>query len=281
MLTDTKLRTLKPREKVYRVADTNGLCIEVRPTGAKLWRYRYRHAGKPSMTALGEYPTLSLSEARAERDKARALVKSGANPAHAARVERAIRLEKAGNTFASVALEFLAKREKEGMGASSVERGRRLIEKDLASISSLPVAEVSAPALLAALRKMEKRGIVESAHRARGLAGQVFRYAIATGRAERNPASDLIGALERPQTNHFASIVLPSKIGELLRAIYRYEGSLVTIAALKLAPLTFVRPGELRSAEWSEIDLHKAIWNIPAEKMKMKQPHVVPLTFYP
>jgi integrase len=278
MLTDTKLRTLKPREKVYRVADTNGLCIEVRPTGAKLWRYRYRHAGKPSMTALGEYPTLSLSEARAERDKARALVKSGANPAHAARVERAIRLEKAGNTFASVALEFLAKREKEGMGASSVERGRRLIEKDLASISSLPVAEVSAPALLAALRKMEKRGIVESAHRARGLAGQVFRYAIATGRAERNPASDLIGALERPQTNHFASIVLPSKIGELLRAIYRYEGSLVTIAALKLAPLTFVRPGELRSAEWSEIDLHKAIWNIPAEKMKMKQPHVVPLS---
>ena len=278
MLTDTKLRTLKPREKVYRVADTNGLCIEVRPTGAKLWRYRYRHAGKPSMAALGEYPTMSLAEARAERDKARALVKSGASPAHIAKIERATRLEKAGNTFASVALEFLAKREKEGMGANSVERGRRLIEKDLASISDLPVAEISAPALLAALRKMEKRGIVESAHRARGLAGQVFRYAIATGRAERNPAADLIGALERPQTNHFASIVLPSKIGELLRAIYSYEGSPVTIAALKLAPLTFVRPGELRSAEWSEINLDKATWDIPAEKMKMKQPHVVPLS---
>jgi hypothetical protein len=123
MLTDTKLRTLKPREKVYRVADTNGLCIEVRPTGAKLWRYRYRHAGKPSMAALGEYPTMSLTEARAERDRARTLVKSGANPAHVAKVERAVRLEKAGNTFASVALEFLAKREKEGMGANSVERG--------------------------------------------------------------------------------------------------------------------------------------------------------------
>jgi integrase len=278
MLTDTKLRTLKPREKVYRVADTNGLCIEVRPTGAKLWRYRYRHAGKPSMAALGEYPTMSLTEARAERDRARTLVKSGANPAHVAKVERAVRLEKAGNTFASVALEFLAKREKEGMGANSVERGRRLIEKDLASISSFPIAEVSAPVLLTALRKMEQRGVVESAHRARGLAGQVFRYAIATGRADRNPAADLIGALERPQTKHFASIVLPSKVGELLRAIVRYEGSPTTIAALKLAPLVFVRPGELRYAEWSEIDLDKALWDIPAEKMKMKQPHLVPLS---
>jgi integrase len=278
MLTDAKLRALKPRDKVYRVADTNGLCIEVRPTGAKLWRYRYRHAGKPSMTALGEYPSMSLSEARAERDKARALVKKGTNPSHAAKIERATKLEQANNTFASIALEFLAKREKEGMGVKSVERGRRLIEKDLASIGNLPISEVSAPTLLAALRKMEHRGIVESAHRARGLAGQIFRYAIATGRTERNPAADLIGALERPQTKHFASIVLPSKIGELLRAIHSYQGSPVTITALKLAPLVFVRPNELRHAEWSEIDLDKAIWDIPAEKMKMKQPHLVPLS---
>lgn len=248
MLTDTKLRALKPRAVAYRVADTNGLCMEVRPTGTKVWRYRFRHAGKASIVTLGEYPLMSLAEARAERDKARAVVKSGTNPAHVAKAERAARLEQAGNTFASVAMEFLAKREKEGMGTGSVERGRRLIEKDLASIGNLPVAEISAPALLAALRKMEKRGIVESAHRARGLTGQVFRYAIATGRAERNPAADLIGALERPQTKHHASIILPSKIGELLRAIYRYEGMPVTIAALKLAPLLFVRPGELRHA---------------------------------
>jgi integrase len=159
-----------------------------------------------------------------------------------------------------------------------VERGRRLIEKDLASISQLPITEVSAPALLAALRKMEQRGIVESAHRARGLAGQIFRYGIATGRAERNPAADLIGALERTQTRHFASIILPSKIGELLRGIYAYQGSPVTVAALKLAPMVFVRPGELRCAEWSEIDLGNALWDIPAEKMKMKQPHLVPLS---
>lgn len=278
MLNDTKLRALKPRANAYRVADTNGLCIEIRPTGARVWRYRFRHAGSASIVTLGEYPSMSLAHARAERDKARALVKEGANPAHVAKAVRVVKLEQLRNTFASVALEFLAKREREGMGVSSVERGRRLIEKDLASISNLPITEVPAPVLLATLRKMEERGIVESAHRARGLAGQVFRYAIATGRAERNPAADLIGALERPQTNHFASIVLPSKIGELLRAIYHYEGSPVTIAALKLAPLVFVRPGELRSAEWSEIDVDRATWDIPAEKMKMKQPHVVPLS---
>jgi integrase len=278
MLTDTKLRTLKTREAAYRVADSNGLCIEVRPTGSKVWRYRYRHAGKASIATLGEYPAMTLAEARAERDKAHTLVKKGTSPAHAAKAERVARQEKALNTFASIALEFIAKREKEGMGAGSVERSRRLIEKDLAGIGQIPIDEVSAPALLAALRKMEKRGIVESAHRGRGLANQVFRYAIATGRAERNPAADLIGALERPQTTHFASIVLPTKIGELLRAIYGYQGSPITVAALMLAPMVFVRPGELRTAEWSEIDLDKATWDIPAEKMKMKQPHVVPLS---
>ncbi|NII12268.1 integrase arm-type DNA-binding domain-containing protein [Oleiagrimonas sp. C23AA] len=278
MLSDAKVRAMKPREKVYRVADSNGLCIEVRPTGAKLWRYRYRYLGKPSMLALGEYPLKSLAEARTERDKARALVKAGTNPSHVVKAERAARQENAEITFASVALEFIAKREREGMGAGSVSRARRLVEKDLASVGGLPVADVSAPLLLSALRKMEARGIVSSAHRARGLAGQVFRYAIATGRAERNPAADLIGALEHRKAKHFASIILPSKIGELLRAIYSYQGSPVTIAALKLAPLVFVRPGELRHAEWSEIDLSKAVWDIPAEKMKMKQPHVVPLS---
>jgi integrase len=220
---------------------------------------------------------MSLTEVRAERDKAPVLVKGGTSPAYVAKTERAARKERASNTFESVAFEFLAKREKEGMGANSVKRGRRLVEKNLASICNLPVAEISATALLAALRKMERDEIVESAHRARGLAGQVFRYAIATGRAERNPAADLIGALERPQTKHFASIILPSKIGELLRAIYSYQGWPVTIAALKVAPLVFVRPGELRHAEWSEINLDKAAWDIPATKMKMKQPHLVPL----
>lgn len=276
MLTDTKLRALKPRASAFRIADTNGLCIEVRPTGAKAWRYRYRHAGNASIITLGEYPSMSLAEARAERDKARALLRGGANPAYVARAQRALQAEHTANTFEAIATEFLAKREKEGMGTGSVARARRLIEKDLASIGNLPITEVTAVGLLAALRKLEQRGIVETAHRARGLAGQVFRYAIATGRAERNPAGDLAGALEQPQTKHFASITEPVKIGELLRAIENYSGSPVTVAALKLAPLVFVRPGELRKAQWADIDLEAAEWRYTASKTHT--PHLVPLS---
>ncbi|WEN15734.1 integrase arm-type DNA-binding domain-containing protein [Rhodanobacter sp. AS-Z3] len=276
MLTDTKLRALKPRASAFRIADTNGLCIEVRPTGAKAWRYRYRHAGSASIITLGEYPFMSLAEARAERDKARALLRGGANPAYVARAQRALQAEHTANTFEAIATEFLAKREKEGMGAGSVIRARRLIEKDLASIGNLPITEVTAVGLLAALRKLEQRGIVETAHRARGLAGQVFRYAIATGRLERNPAGDLAGALEQPQTKHFASITEPVKIGELLRAIENYSGSPVTVAALKLAPLVFVRPGELRKAQWADIDLEATEWRYTASKTHT--PHLVPLS---
>jgi integrase len=275
MLTDTKLRTLKPREKVYRVADTNGLCIEVRPTGTKLWRYRYRYAGKASMLPLGEYPATSLAEARTGRDKARALVKSGGNPVNALRAARATKLESAANTFAAIATELLTKRAKEGMGAGSVARDMRMIEKDLVGISHLPVTEISAPVLLAALRKLEHRGVLETAHRARGFAGRVFRYAIATGRAERDPSADLRGALVQAQTKHFASITDPTRIGELLRAIDVYKGSPVTIAALKLAPLVFVRPGELRKARWADLNLDAAEWRYVASKTNT--PHIVPL----
>lgn len=276
MLTDTKLRALKPRAGAFRIADANGLCIEVRPTGAKTWRYRYRHAGSASIITLGEYPIMSLAEARAGRDKARAVLRGGANPANVARAQRALQAEHTANTFAAIATEFLAKREKEGMGTGSVTRAHRLIEKDLAGIGNLPITEVTAVTLLAALRKLEHRGVVETAHRARGLAGQVFRYAIATGRVERNPAGDLAGALEQPQTKHFASITEPEKIGELLRAIENYSGSPVTIAALKLAPLVFVRPGELRKARWADIDLEAAEWRYTASKTHT--PHLVPLS---
>lgn len=276
MLTETKLRALKPKAKVYRVADTNGLCVEVRTTGAKLWRYRYRYAGRASMAALGEYPMMSLSEARAERDRMRALVKGGANPAHVVRVERASQMEHAETTFAAVALEHLAKRAKEGLSPGSIKRERRLIEKDLASIGSLPVAGVTAPALLGALRKLEQRGVVETAHRARALCGQVFRYAIATGRAQRNPAADLVGALEQPRVRHFASITEPVRVGELLRTIRSYRGSPVTVAALNMAPLVFARPGELRTARWADIDLGSAEWRYTATKTGT--PHIVPLS---
>lgn len=276
MLTDTKLRSLKPKAAAYRFADTNGLCIEVRPTGTKVWRYRYRHAGKASMTTLGGYPQMTLADARSARDKARALLSGGANPSQVARVERATKVEHAGNTFAAVSAELLAKRAKEGLSPASVQRERRLIEKDLALLGGLPVADVTAPLLLAALRKVEARGALETAHRARALAGLVFRYAIATGRAERNPAADLVGALASPTVQHFAAVTDPKQVGDLLRATHGYLGTPVVAAALKLAPLVFVRPGELRSARWADIDLDAAEWRFTTSKTKT--PHIVPLS---
>jgi len=276
MLTDTKLRALKAKDRPYRVADSNGLCIEVRPTGSKAWRYRYRYAAKASIVTIDEYPAMSLQQARAERDKLRALLRGGANPAHVARAERAAHADRVNSTFGTIGLELLAKRAKEGLSPGSVTRERRLIEKDLAAIASMPITDVTAPILLAALRKLEQRGVVETAHRARSHAGRVFRYAIATGRAERNPAEDLAGALEQPKTTHFASLTDPEQIGELLRALHSYRGSIVTQAALKLAPLVFVRPGELRAAKWADIDLDAGEWRYVTSKTKT--PHIVPLS---
>ncbi len=275
MLNDTKLRNLKARPAPYRVADTNGLCIEVRPTGAKLWRYRYRYAGKASMVGLGDYPAVSLAAARAERDRLRALVKGGGDPAQARRIERAAAVSQAESTFAAIAEELRAKRAREGLSPASVARERRLIEKDMAGIGRLPIANVTAPELLSALRKLEGRGVVETAHRARSLAGRVFRYAIATGRAQRNPADDLRGALEQTTTRHLSSLTDPEEIAPLLRALHGYQGTAVVAAALKLAPLVFVRPGELRRARWEDFDLDAAEWRFTASKTGT--PHIVPL----
>jgi len=201
MLTDTKVRSLKPRDAIYRVADTNGLVIEVRPARTKAWRYRYRFLGKASIITLNEYPAMGLQAARIERDRLKALLRGGANPAQVARVEKMANGERAAVTFGSIGLEFLAKRTREGLSPGSVARERRLIEKDLAVLAEMPVTDITAPILLAALRKLEKRGVIETAHRARSHAGRVFRYATATGRAERNPAQDLVGALEQPQVS--------------------------------------------------------------------------------
>ena len=275
MLTDTKLRSLKSTGRLYRIADSQGLAIEVTTAGSKLWRYRYRFDGKATMAALGEYPAVSLMEARSQRDRMRALLKGGTNPALVRRSEKAARIEQVASTFGAVGLELLAKRSREGLAPQSVRREQRLIEKDLASIRDLPIVEVTALLLLEALRKLEKRGVVETAHRARAHAGRVFRYAIATGRAERNPAVDLSGALENPRTVHLASVTDPVRIGELLRALYAYSGHAATTVALKLAPMVFVRPGELRSARWEDIDLHKAEWRYTTSKTRT--PHIVPL----
>ena len=276
MLTDTKLKALKVQNASYRLADSNGLCIEVRPTGAKVWRYRYRINDKASMVTIGEYPAVSLQQARTERDKLRAMVKAGTNPAHAQRAAKAANVERNANTFGAIGLEYLAKREREGMTAHSVERDRRALKTYLAPIYDSPISDVTAPMLLAALRKLEQRGVIETTHRARALADRVFKYAIATGRGERNPAADLTGALERLQVRHFPSVTKPEQIGALLRALHSYQGSVVTQAALKLAPLVFVRPGELRHAKWEDIDLDAAEWRYMVTKTKTQ--HIVPLS---
>lgn len=276
MLTDTKLRALKAQDASYRVADSNGLCIEIRPTGAKVWRYRYRFAQKPSMVTIGEYPAVTLQDARQERDRLRAMVRAGTNPAHAQRAARAASVEKHSNTFGAIGLEYIAKREREGMTPHSVERDRRALEKYLAPIYDTPISEVTAPLLLAALRKLENRGVIETTHRVRALAGRIFKYAIATGRATSNPAPDLTGALEQVQTRHFPSVTSPDDIGALLRALHGYQGTVVVRAALKLAPLVFVRPGELRQAKWGDIDLDGAEWRYMVTKTNSQ--HIVPLS---
>ncbi|MFZ5656265.1 MAG: tyrosine-type recombinase/integrase [Pseudomonadota bacterium] len=274
-LSDVAIRKAKPTDKPQRLFDGGGLYLEVAPSGGKLWRWKYRYAGKEKRLALGTYPDVGLADARERHAEARKLLAAGVDPGQQRKAERAATLGKAANTFAAVADELLAIRAKK-LAPGSVIRERRLLENDLAPyIGARPIADVTGPELLAALRKVEARGAVETAHRAKLLAGQVFRYAISTGRAERNPAPDLKDALSQPKGRHFASVTDPAAVGPMLRALYGYQGTPVVMAALKLAPLVFVRPGELRAARWADIDLDAAEWRFTASKTK--QPHIVPL----
>ena len=274
-LTDTAIRKAKYPQEKNKLFDGGGLYIELSPAGGKWWRLKYRFDGKEKRISLGTYPDTSLASARAKRDEARKLLAVGVDPGEQRKAAKAANAERGANSFAAVADELLLQRAKK-LAPGSVIRERRLLEKDLAPyIGGLPVADMTAPLLLAALRKIEARGAVETAHRARTLAGQVFRYAIATGRAERNPAADLLGALSQPQGEHFASVTEPAKVAPLLRALHGYDGTPVAVAALKLAPLVFVRPGELRRAHWADIDLDAAEWRFTTSKTGT--PHIVPL----
>lgn len=274
-LSDAAIRRIKPLDKPQRLFDGGGMYLEVAPSGGKLWRWKYRYAGKEKRLALGIYPEVSLAEARTKHIEARKVLSSGIDPGEQRKVEKLARLERSENSFGAIALEMLALRAKKNAKSTAVRNGR-IVEKDLnPHIGDRPITEISAPELLAVLRKMEKRGAVETAHRARGIASMVFRYAIATGRAERNPASDLIGALESPQTEHFASLTEPAQVAPLLRALWGYDGSAAVRAALKLAPMLFARPGELRAARWEDVDLDAREWRYTATKTGT--PHIVPL----
>ncbi len=285
-LTDTAIRNAKPgitaagktTDKPYKMGDAGGLYLEVAPSGGKWWRLKYRHGGKEKRLSLGVYPDVGLKDARQRRDEARKLLANDIDPAENRKATKAAKVERAGNSFEVIAREWYAKNSPNW----AENHGKRIIqrfERDLFPwIGGRPIAEITAPELLAVLRRIEDRGAVETAHRAHQNCGQVFRYAVATGRAERDPSPDLKGALPPVKEKHLAAITDPKAIGALLRAMDDYQGQFVTKCALRLAPLVFVRPGELRNAEWAEFDLDKAEWNIPAERMKMREPHLVPLS---
>ncbi|MCE1226192.1 MAG: integrase arm-type DNA-binding domain-containing protein [Geobacteraceae bacterium] len=278
LLTNLQVKSAKPKEKQYTLADGKGLCLLVLPTGGKYWHFRSKVGGKEVRMSFGTYPEVSLADARERRDEARRQIASGISPADARKAQKAARTESDLNSFEVVAREWFQKFSPM-WSASNAEKVQARLEKDLFPwIGQRPIAELKAPELLATLRRIEDRGAVDTAHRVKQNCGQIFRYAIATGRAERDVSSDLKDALGRTRKKHLAALTDPKDVGPLLRAIDDFKGSFVVRSALRLAPLVFVRPGELRQAEWSEFDLEKAEWSIPAHRMKMKESHLVPLS---
>ena len=277
-LTALEVSKSKAADKPQRLADGGNMYLLIQPNGAKYWRLDYRLAGKRKTLAIGVYPDMSLSDAREQREQARKLIANGVDPVAVKQAQKASTIEKVENSFEVIAREWFVRHApnwKENHSSKIIAR----LEKDVFPwIGNRPIADITAPALLAAIRKIEARGALETAHRALACCGQVFRYAVATGRAERDPTGDLRGALPPvKKEKHFAAITEPKKVGELMRDIEGYQGSYIVKGAFKLSPLLFVRPGELRKMEWAELDLDKAEWIIPADKMKMGVTHIVPL----
>jgi integrase len=274
---DLAFRTAKPREKPFKLSDGGGLFLLVQPNAAKLWRLAYRFDGKQKLLALGQYPIISLADARIKRDAAKKLLSNGVDPSIERKTERRVAQMSRRNTFKAIADELMDKFKAEGDAQSTLNKKQWLLDFANKEFGNRPIAEIKALEILEVLRKIERRGRHETATRARSTIGAVFRFGIATGRAERDPSVDLRGALITPTVTHRATIVEPNAVGALLRAIDGFEGQVTTKLALKLAPLVFVRPGELRKAEWREFGINDAEWRIPGAKMKMRKPHRVPL----
>ena len=276
-LTDTFLRGVKATGKSQKHPDGEGLYLFVSPTGGKLWRMDYRFDGKRKTLSIGAYPTVSLADARARRQAAKVQLVQGIDPcAHKKAVKTASRAE-SESSYEVVAREWFAKYSTGWTESNSVKVLARQVNYIFPFIGRKPIRDVTAPELLEALRHIEKRGSLDTAHRALQDCSRIFRYAIATGRGERDTAADLRGALPPAKGGNFASITEPKAVGALLRAIDAYSGGIIVASALRLVALTFVRPGELRNAEWTEFDFEGAEWRIPAAKMKMRQVHIVPL----
>lgn len=275
-LTNTQIRNAKPQKKPERLFDGNGLYLEISPRGGRWWRLKYRFGGKEKRLSLGVYPTVSLKDARDRCEASRKLLAAGVDPLENRKAAKSAESERAANSFEVVAREWYAKKSG-AWSASHRVRLLRLLERDIFPwIGSKPIAGIEAPELLKVARRIEDRGAVETAHRAVQNCGQVFRYAIATGRAKHSPAGDLRGALIPVTGSHFAAATEPLRLAEILRAIDGYEGMFTVRCALRLAPLVFVRPGELRQAEWKNIDLDAAEWRYTVTKTNT--PHIVPLS---
>ena len=274
-LTDTTIRNAKPTDKPFKLYDGDGLYLQVTPSGGKWWRFKYRFADKEKLLSVGTCPEIGLKEARARREAGRKLVAEGVDPSENRKATKAARVERDANSFEVVAREWFAK-----FAATWVSsHGDRIVarfERDIfPKMGGRPIAEITALELLTVVRHIEKRGAVETAHRALGDCGRVFRYAVATGRAERDPSGDLRGALTPVKGEHFAAVTEPSNVGALLRALNGYQGTQTVAAALRLAPMVFVRPGELRNALWADIDLDAAEWRYHVTKTDSD--HIVPL----
>ncbi|MCL7487585.1 MAG: tyrosine-type recombinase/integrase [Desulfobulbaceae bacterium] len=276
-LTDTKVRTVKPTAKPQKLFDGWGLYLLVTPTGGKLWNLKYRINGKEKKLSLGAYPDVSLADARMKRDHARTLLANEIDPSDIKKAQKAAGVQET-ETFEIIAREWHAKFSPSWASSHATKIIRRLELYVFPWLGSKQIKSITAPELLSVLRRIEAKGTLETAHRTQQNCGQVFRYAVATGRAERDPTGDLRGAIPPANGKHMATITDPKEITGLLRAINDYQGSIVTRCAMQLAPLVFVRPGELRHAEWREINFETAEWRISADKMKSGSPHIVPLS---
>ena len=277
MLTDTAVKSAKPAPTLAKMSDSGGLQLWITPEGGKYWRLAYRYDGKQRLLSIGTYPAIGLKQARNARDRAKEHLATGQDPSQKKKLDKLAAEAKSVNTFAALTAELLAKKAREGKAGSTLGKLDWLLGLALPDLGPRPIASITPPEVLAVLRKVEARGRLETAGRLRAVIGEVFRYAIATGKAENDPTGALRGALTTPVTKPRAAIVEPVPFGGLLRAIQSYEGSPEVIAALELLALTFVRPGELRNAVWSEFDFEAGLWIIPAGRMKMRRPHRVPL----
>lgn len=276
-LKDLEIRALKAQDRVYKRTDERGLYIEVHPSGSKLWRVKFTHLGKDKRLALGRYPEVGLAEARRKRDEARAKLREGVDPLAERKRQKLVALYNAANTFSDVAKQYIDKMVAEGRADTTTTKANWLLEQ-LAPIAPSAISELKPVDVLAALKRIEAKGKHETARRCRSFASRVFRFAVATGRAETDPTSVLRGALITPKVTHHSAILDPESVGELLRSIDAYTGHLITRIAMQITPHVMARPGELRQALWPEFDLENGVWKIPPERMKMRRPHAVPLS---